>query len=150
MYYGVGGFRIAAQCCRSQRLYPSVNFDSFRSAVNHYRDLTMPILLFGNSRASVNEMFDTVIEWQTERAVDEEQLTQLHNICREASREVYGMLEARPVMTLELIEKLHLVLLASMEEMTNVFYAITRVTLEKQKLEQSRRAPNVSDWETKM
>lgn len=56
----------------------------------------------------------------------------------------------RPVMTLELIEKLHVVLLASLEEMTNVFYAITQVTLEKQRLEQSRQAPNVSDWETKM
>ena len=77
----------------------------------------MPVMLLSDSRASVNEMFDAVIEWQIERAVDEEQLLQLHNICREASREVYGMLEARPGMTLELIEKLHLVLLARLEEM---------------------------------
>ena len=76
MYYGVGGFRIAAQCCRSQHLYPSVNFDSFRSAVNHYRDLIMPVMLLSDSRASVNELFDAVIEWQVERVVDEEQVLQ--------------------------------------------------------------------------
>ena len=153
MQDNAGCIRVIAQCYRSHRLYPSVDFDSFQSSVNHYRDLVMPVMLFGVDRASNNKMFDTVIEWEIEQAVDEEQLIQLHNICRWASREVYDILEKNSVRAQgsESIGMVPNVLFGSVREFMRVFQEIrvNRLAMLKSKLDNSRRVPDGSDWEEK-
>lgn len=148
----VRGMRVVAQSYRSHRLYPSVDFDSFRSSVDHYRDLVMPVLLHSLDRAQIDKMFDTIIEWQ-EKAVDEERLAQLHDICRKASREVYDILEKNLARAQgsESIGMVPNVLFGSVREFMRVFQEIrvNRLAMLKSKLDNSRRVPDGSDWEAK-
>ena len=90
-----------------------------------------------------------MIEWEIEQAVDEEQLIQLHNICRWASRAVYDIVEKNSGVdyrTLELM--LSAVLIESTQELSRVFQEITMVAMERAKLEDSRYGPDGSDWQT--
>lgn len=114
----------------------------------------MPLLLLRMDRARIDKMFDTLIEWQEKAVpVDEEKLTQLHNICRRASREVYDILQKHSVRAQdsESIEMVPNVLFGSAEELIRVYQEIrvARLAMLRSKLDNSRHVPDGSDLEDK-